>query len=240
MGKEHSTLEHYKIIHETIQSTAPIANRSTNKGDLPLRILDAGCGLGAGLMWFEQQEPSYDLTGRTISEDQYKWITDDLPEHKFKAALKSYDDLDDETHSFEVIYSIEALIHTPDLKKTLKIWSDHMSNGGIVILIDDYPAIDTSLDDEEVQLFVQSWLANSFVSTLEFGKIAKAVGLELIQDRDLIKEYNIIKENYRNQAPEIKKRKEHQGWLAASLRRRLTVHGKVTYRMLVLKKVDVS
>ena len=39
------------------------------------------------MMWLEEKEPSWDLLGHTISQDQLTYIDDKLPAHKFKAKL---------------------------------------------------------------------------------------------------------------------------------------------------------
>ena len=117
MGPKRSTLEHYSLIrtaiYELVLGELPSPSGSSAS---PLRVFDAGCGLGAGLMWMEQHEPSWTMVGHTISEEQYKWITQDLPEHLFTAKLHTYDEpLTGGEAKFDAIYSIEAAIHSPNL-----------------------------------------------------------------------------------------------------------------------------
>jgi hypothetical protein len=85
MGKERSTLIHYDLIFSMIHQF--------REGREGLQVLDAGCRLGTGLMWFDTNAPrSWSLTGHTISTEQLEFIKK-LPAHKFNAVLKAYDDL---------------------------------------------------------------------------------------------------------------------------------------------------
>ena len=108
MGKQRSTLIHYELIYSTIQQYLGDDHGSK------LRLLDAGCGLGAGLMWFERNGlSSWELTGHTISSEQLAFINK-LPTHNFNAVLKSYDDLDTYVvakKKFHVIYALTIFIN---------------------------------------------------------------------------------------------------------------------------------
>jgi len=256
LGKDRSTLLHYGLIFGAIEGylgyydwvkemglELELAGGGRRLGDSAtgLRVLDAGCGLGAGLMWFETNPPSksWEMVGHTISEAQIDFIHK-LPDHKFRADLKSYDDLEEYIGKdpFDVVYSIEAFIHSPDGGKTLRTWSRALADEGLIILIDDFLSVGVDKDADDVQLFRKSWMANSPYTTTELLSIATKHGLELVLDRDLGSEYEIIKNNYRNQLPEVKATevKNHQGWLGSKMRQMLMVQGKLTYRMIVLRK----
>ncbi|KAL7531943.1 hypothetical protein ACHAXR_004323, partial [Thalassiosira sp. AJA248-18] len=154
MGPDRSTLIHYKLvraaIYELIFGVVKSSNdQATNR---KLRVFDAGCGLGAGLMWMEQNEPQFELVGHTISEEQHKWIVEDLPKHSFEARLLSYDDPlqgDKNAPLFDAVYSIEAAVHSPDLKNSLKAWSDSLNPGGVIIVIDDFLSVGVPRDDPD-------------------------------------------------------------------------------------------
>jgi len=238
LGEDRSTLMHYQLIHEAILEHVTLGGAQTSLR----RIFDAGCGLGAGLMWFEQQEPGWELVGHTISEDQYKWITTDLPSHRFQVRLHTYDEpfgsaLQSAVDMYDAVYSIEAAIHSPSLQTSIKAWSDALRPGGVVVLIDDFRAAGTDRNDEELQLFDKAWIVN-VPSTLEVAAFAEASGLELVRDRDLGTEFQIVKRNYHDQVPEwcVEAGGRHQAWLGTRLRQRLMVQGKITYRLVVLKK----
>ena len=241
MGPKHSTLEHYKLIRSAIYESVlgELPPHSAGASTTSLRVFDAGCGLGAGLMWFEQNEPNWAMVGHTISEEQFKWISEDLPEHQFMAKLHTYDEpLTGGETKFDAVYSIEAAIHSPNLFKSILAWSDALEPGGVIVLIDDFLSVGTSRDDPDVDLFARSWIANSVHSTKEIADFATKSNMKIVRDRDIGSEYEVIKLNYRNQAPELKDElgRAHQGWLGSKVRQRLTVQGKITYRMVVLQK----
>lgn len=229
LGKDRSTLTHYKLILDTVLAHTNGQN---------LNVLDAGCGLGAGLMWFETNGPkSMKLTGHTISTEQLKFINN-LPEHKFDAVLKSYDDLGDYKDGFDVIYSIEAFVHSPNERKTLKKWSKSLKENGIIVIIDDFLNVGVNKTDADIELFSKSWMANVLQSTESLNDIAERFGLNLILDRDLGSEFQVNKRNYRNKLPVIvpTEAKNHQGWLGSMMRQQLMIKGKITYRLIVFQK----
>jgi SAM-dependent methyltransferase len=235
MGENYSTLVHYELILSAMQQY------TSSSGD-NLHVLDAGCGLGAGLMWFETHGPkSMNLVGHTISVAQLKFINN-LPPHNFQAVLKSYDDLEDYYNGtkpqLDVIYSIEAFIHSPNEVHTLQQWSKALSDQGLVIIVDDFLSTGVDKNAEDVQVFSKSWVANALHTTTSLATLAKQYNLQLIMDRDLGSEYQINERNYKNQFPDMSptEQKSHQGWLGSKMRQRLMLQGKLTYRFLVFQK----
>jgi len=233
MGPKRSTEEHYELIDRAVAARFPSKK-------LPLKVFDGGCGLGSALMFFEKRHPEWDMTGHTISEEQHKFTVEKLPEHKFQVNLQSYDDFDsDKINYFDIIYSIEALIHSPNIEKTMREWAKHLAPGGIIVVIDDYVAEGVDKEsDSDLLAFAKSWLANVLITPSEYEALANANGLKMVENRDLIAEYDIIKQNYRNQKPDIKPiaDRDHQGWMGSKWRQRLTVDKKLLYNMIVLQK----
>jgi len=228
MGDKHSTYEHYTLMRSAVKRYHPFP-------DKPKRMFDGGCGLGAGLMWFEREEPEWTLLGHTISETQYDWIENKIPKHKFAVNLASYDDLDREV---DFIYSIEALLHSPNLTHTMEAWANHLDQGGMIIVIDDFLAIGARRDDEEVAEFIRSWQAPSLVTPTEMVLIAKQFGLQVKEARDLNAEYQINEMHYRNEleAVAVSGDRTHQAWKGSKVRGRCMVLGKMTYHMMVFQK----
>ncbi|KAL3921538.1 MAG: hypothetical protein SGILL_002699 [Bacillariaceae sp.] len=228
-----NTEEHYKILYGAMERHLSVDSIKTK----PLKVLDAGCGLGAGLMWMEQKSAHWDLTGYTISEEQHKFITKTLPKHKFQAKLQTFNDLNGEDN-FEVIYSIEALIHSEDMKVTLQEWSQHLTPGGVILLIDDFLASNVDKTEEDIADFSKSWLANSLVTIEEVASMIEPMGLELVEDKNLVEAYKIIEVNYKNRIPSIQPvgGRTHQGWMGSKWRQRLTVEKKLKYDLVVLRK----
>ena len=239
MGPKASTLIHYDLVRQSIyelvmgQHAPPEQTPSTESTEL--RVFDAGCGLGAGLMWFEQHEPAWKLVGHTISEDQHKWIENDLPRHDFQANLRSYDE---PVGTFNAVYSIEAAVHSPNLKNSLQAWSKALLPGGVIVIIDDFLNVGIPRDDPDVDLFARSWIANSVHTTTEIAHWADSMGMTLVRDRDLGSEFQILKRNYRNKPPQLRDEqgRVHQGWLGSKVRAKLMFDGKISYRLIALQK----
>eukprot|EP01062_Namystynia_karyoxenos_P062199 TRINITY_DN55121_c0_g1_i1.p1 TRINITY_DN55121_c0_g1~~TRINITY_DN55121_c0_g1_i1.p1 ORF type:complete len:385 (+),score=113.52 TRINITY_DN55121_c0_g1_i1:32-1156(+) len=228
LGKKRSTLVHYRLVRSAIREYLPAAA----KGDGRARVLDAGCGYGAGLMWLEQAEPRWELEGYTLSTAQHRFINSTLPPHRFKARLQSYDHLQGE---FDAIYSIEALVHSKALQRTLAEWAKHLRPAGVVVIIDDFASSQVPDDDPDLNAFRRSWIAPSVTSAAALRRLAAAQGLTVVADRDLTKDYDIARLNYGNRIPSIKP-SAPQAVHGAAVRQRLTVRGQLRYRMLVLRK----
>jgi cyclopropane fatty-acyl-phospholipid synthase-like methyltransferase len=233
LGPKRSTEQQYVLLDEAAMKFIHPANLAD-----PVHVLDGGCGLGSGLMWMEQHHPTWNLEGYTLSEDQYSFI-EKLPKHNFKVHLQSYNDLEPNS-KYDFIYSIEALIHSPNATRTMEIWASHLNPGGVMAILDDFVVNDNDKQTEDMQEFAKSWLANSLFSTKDLGQVAKLLGMEVVQDRDLVEEFDIIGLNYRNKKPDIHPfgGRVHQGWMGSKWRQRLTVDRKLTYNLLVLKKVS--
>lgn len=241
MGEKRSTQVHYQLIQESIlkywtkvQFATPASSNDATT------LLDAGCGLGSALMWMEQQQPEWQLEGRTLSEEQHNFIQTRLPKHKFQVELDSYDNLGSAV--YDAIYSIEAVIHSTDIANTFQAWSDHLHpEHGVVVLIDDFLMPGADKKDSDVDNFARSWLANSLVTVTELNQIARRVGLELVESRDLLAEYRIVALNYRNQIPSLQpgQNRNHQGWMGSKYRQKITVEGKLGYNLLVFRKIPL-
>ena len=75
------------------------------------------------------------------------------------------------------------------------------------------------------------------------ARIAAAEGLQLVVNRDIGSEYEVVARNYENNAGSFKAWlndpalfKEHQAFLGSFGRRILTVRGVMEYRLLVFRK----
>ena len=191
MGKKRSTEEHYELVdraisnHHTSQQKVTTQTTTTKS----LKVFDGGCGLGSALMFFEKRHPNWELTGHTISEEQQRFIETKLPKHSFTVNLRSYDDIDDGNADvdnkirYDVIYSIEALIHSTNVEKTMREWAEHLAPGGIIVIIDDYVSEGADKTADDMQNFSKSWLANTLITPTEFEKLANTLDLKLVENR---------------------------------------------------------
>ena len=132
------------------------------------------------------------------------------------------------------------MIHSPDLMNTLQTWRSHLAPGGVILVIDDFLASATMEEHEEVALFRKGWMANALFTQARFREYATALGFSVVHDSDVGLKYDVAGLNYRGKIPEMPAREsfqgEHQGWVGARMRGRLTVRGEITYRMFGLRK----
>ena len=237
LGRSNSTKEHYELIAEQLLLS--------DDGNSQRRIIaDAGCGLGAGLVWFEQHhETQWKLEGYNVSPTHVEYIQKKLlpNHHHFQIYQQSYDDLVSE--NYDGIYSIEALVHSPDYQVTLSKWYKKLKPGGRVVLIDDYLTNDE--DDSLAQSsslpnqFRNAWRIPSLTSASHFLQAAKRIGYTIRVARDLTKDYEIPKYNYPGPLPkedDLLRSNLSPPWIGAKVRHLLTVTGRIQYMMYVLEK----
>jgi SAM-dependent methyltransferase len=97
-----------------------------------------------------------------------------------KLSCARYDNLDPVATKYDVIYSVEALVHNPNLTKTLQHWALHLSPGGKIVILHDYLIDGGSTEnneDAQIYIFADSWLLGSLVSLNQFEEAAKLDGL---------------------------------------------------------------
>lgn len=248
LGKNQSTVEHYRIIRDTLnklglgKGSSTLHETAAAQAAARPKVFDAGCGLGSAMMWLEEKEPSWDLLGHTISQEQLTYIDDRLPAHKFKAKLASYDDIG-EGEVYDAIFSIEALVHSPNLLATLQGFADHMEVGGQFVVIDDFLTSARFEHGAVTEFYRNYWLGVSVQTRSRFIELAEAVGFGLVAERDIGKEYDVVRRNYLNKAPPLPPipsadDDRHYGFAGGTARRILTVQGKMNYLMLAFRKED--
>ena len=75
------------------------------------------------------------------------------------------------------MYSIEAAVHSPNLKNSIEAWSNALLPGGIIVIIDDFLSVGIARDDPDVDLFARSWIANSVHTTTEIAMWGDKLGV---------------------------------------------------------------
>lgn len=197
------------------------------------RVLDAGCGAGSGLLWLHQSEPTWEVHGYTVSDVQYKFATRDVGLQTMH--LRSYDDLED---SWDAVYAIESLVHSPNLSYTLHNWASHLAPGGVIAIIDDFVSPTGSLHDCDVQAFQTGWMIPSLTTSEDMIAQASVHGLMLAKERNIGTEYNIVGANYHGKAPPMPTSwtASTMPYIAGDARRRAMVHGKLEYKLLLFQK----
>jgi hypothetical protein len=117
LGAKIDTTEHYRLIEEAIVQ----AHRDfwgIHSGDK--RLMDAGCGMGAGMLFFGRKHKNWVVDGYTIAESQFEFINKHLKNMlRGDLWLSSYNE---PRREYDAIYAIESLWYTPSLDLTLGIW----------------------------------------------------------------------------------------------------------------------
>jgi len=282
LGADKSTLQHYELVRNATQThwKREGGEASTAASTGAPRVLDAGCGLGAGLLYLETAEPTWRLFGVTLSQSQSDFIVERLPAHRFRSFLRSFDDVDDigvddfggadaasyrpiggrgAASKFDLIYSIEALVHSPDLGNTLRKWSAALSDHGLVVIVDDFVGEGENLhpkkakqdrspslvekESADVAGFRRAWLLPSLTTMTQFQKSTASAGLVIAEDRDVGVEYDVTGINYGGTLPPPPAKdhagpggSKHRAWAGTVFRARAMILKKLEYRMIVLRK----
>ena len=249
LGKNRTTIVQHELVYSSILDSVT-KNRfaeSTRLSADSLQILDAGCGIGGALKYINERQPSWNMIGYTVSAKQLHFIKQIVKRSvNVTVRLQSFDELLET--GYDAIFSIEALIHSHNISHTMEVWKTHLQSTGIIVLIDDFLSdhVDKSTMDvqllQTLSIFEDAWLANSLMSPSVLQSTMKSIGLYLKTNRNIGKEYDVIRQNYGNRVSvlpnisEHRRYREHQGWLGAMARRTLYVKGVLEYRLMVFEK----
>lgn len=121
LGPKTDTTEHYRLIEQAV-----VQAQQDTPTDVPrvgLRLMDAGCGMGAGILYFGRRHNEWVIDGYTIAESQFGFINKHLMKtmliQKGDVWLSSYNE---PRREYDAIYAIESLWYSPSLDLTLGLW----------------------------------------------------------------------------------------------------------------------
>ena len=155
MGDKHSTYEHYYLDEKCRPTISSISHPHPNA--CLMEDVDweqDSCGLNEnnpnGPCW-DIPFPKHNMNGLPpkFLRTSFMWNSRVMMSWIHKSTLSTV---------------LKHCLHSPNLTHTLQVWSHHLDEGGILCVIDDFLAIGTSFEDEEVQEFVKSWQAPSLVT----------------------------------------------------------------------------
>jgi len=102
-------------------------------------VLDVGCGTGHTLFYLHQ---SYDIfgTGLSISNDEVEFARKEVDRLELKDQIKiKLDNFDNDlSENYNKIICIESLKHSQNLMSTIENFIMNLSNGGTLIIADDF------------------------------------------------------------------------------------------------------
>lgn len=152
------------------------------------RVLDAGCGYGGTMLDLASRLGGH-YTGLTLSARQANigrraimraGLADRVVIH-----VGSYDNPPAAT--FDLIYAIESLAHSPDPAVTLHALVQRLAPGGHLVIIDDMPE-ERAAQEQDLHLFTQGWRLPVLWGADDYVSCLKAAGLAVTSIRDLTSE----------------------------------------------------
>lgn len=151
------------------------------------RVLDAGCGYGATAFDLQPKIGGQWL-GITLSPVQVQRAGAEAARRNLDGRLRfecrSYDDPLPGT--FDLVIAIESLIHGVDPMRSIANLADHLAPGGYLVIVDDMPEPDLSLQDEaDLALFKRMWRCPVAPPAATWRTAIDTAGLARIHERDL-------------------------------------------------------
>lgn len=224
LGPKHDTTVHYRLIQEAFAG-----NTNVCKENEQCKIMDAGCGMGAAMLYFGKL--GWDIQGFTLAEIQYNFIKSHFP--KLSVNLSSYNDLPAGVQ-YSGIYAIESLWYS-DWSYTLIVWGNHLQYGSRVVIIDDF-AVNQSLatNDPDIRGYVEGWMLKAITAVDNLCLFARLhANLRCVQRRDLTEEFDMNKNKYMKQGHSKQK---FQAYTGSYYRKKCSINGILIYTLVCLEK----
>ncbi len=165
------------------------------------RLLDLGCGVGGTMEWITRTTGAT-VSGVTISPVQAQAARRRLG-HRARVEIGSFTDPNALSavcagEPPDAAYMIESFVHGDDPVSLLQELSLRIRPGGLLVVIDDFPAIRSAErlriapEDRQarslqklVARFRAGWHINTYLTTVELSLLAGQAGWRLIEQIDL-------------------------------------------------------
>jgi cyclopropane fatty-acyl-phospholipid synthase-like methyltransferase len=158
------------------------------------RVLDLGCGVGAGLFHLDRRLPRIEsLVGVTLSPVQAeiarRAVPAGSPPGRFRFEAASFTALSPARFAADFAIAIESFAHGPDPSRFFACTAGLLPEGGRLLIIDDCLAgPGERLGPEEARLLAryrENWLLPGLRRPEELRALAARRGLALVAERDL-------------------------------------------------------
>jgi SAM-dependent methyltransferase len=156
------------------------------------RVLELGTGRGFNTIFLAERNPTTSFIGIDITEDHLaaaKRKAQKIENVRFE--LRSFDELEFGESEFDLVFEVESICHSRNMKKLLCSIHESLRPGGVFIVIDGFRGRPTSElnDDEERSLcLVERVMAvHRFWEYSEWKELTKSVGFQLEREDDLSK-----------------------------------------------------
>lgn len=155
--------------------------------------LELGCGMGFNVRWLAQQRPDCTFLGIDLTEPHIREAMKrgkDLAHAEF--VVGDYERLIYEDNSFDAILAVETLCQTPNLEQALAESHRVLRPGRRLVVIDCFRRAPLETFAANLQraarLVEKTTAVNAFSVVEDWIALAKSIGFELVETRDLSSE----------------------------------------------------
>jgi cyclopropane fatty-acyl-phospholipid synthase-like methyltransferase len=160
--------------------------------DVPLHVLDLGCGVGGSLIFLASRS-GLTGTGATLSRVQAERARERVRRAGLDARVTivqaDFERLPDAVPVAHLAYAIEAFVHAADPAAFFRSAARHVLEGGLLIVCDDFlRRHETALAAGErrtVERVRRGWLTHSLITPAEASAHAERAGFRPLKDVDL-------------------------------------------------------
>ena len=159
----------------------------------PLKVLDAGCGIGGTVIYLAKKHPHIDFTGINIVIEHVEMAKNLARENKVLTntnfILRDFTDTGFPSNRFDAIYLIESACYAEKKQILIRELYRILKPGGIVIIIDVF-LTDVQLNpflNNIYNLFCKGWGLTNLIKTTEFKELLKTEGFNKIINKNLTK-----------------------------------------------------
>jgi len=154
------------------------------------RVLDAGCGVG-GSSIFLAKELNCSTTGITLSQKQVESASRNAAENgveelaKFQVA--DFTSLPFDSNSFDVVWAVESVVHSPQKATFFKEAFRVLKKGGRLVL-GEYLKTERAISQKEQQMllnWLNAWAIHDLNIEEEYRQFAEQAGFASFECRDI-------------------------------------------------------
>jgi cyclopropane fatty-acyl-phospholipid synthase-like methyltransferase len=147
-------------------------------------ILDAGCGTGFTLLELCKDTNIKGL-GISLSQDEVQRANASAEKRGIeeRCSFKVHDFGEPLNQKFDLIFAIESLKHSPDIKKTFANLVAHLNDKGRIIIMEDY-YIPNKVSDKLGNKFLENWSVGELYTADFYINEFKELNAHLIHQND--------------------------------------------------------
>lgn len=156
-----------------------VANFQLSKNS---NVLDAGCGVGYVLLKLCKTFGCAGL-GISLSNNEIEAAITNATQLKLETPcefkVQNFDNLQNE--NFDLIIAIESIKHATDVRQTLKVFQQNLSEQGQLIIVEDFLQA-SHKQHPYTQAFSKAWHVPKVYTETEFEQYTKQAGLQLTEN----------------------------------------------------------